>query len=91
MFLSEPGFFGFNSELEIDRIIRLKETTIKSLNEINTEDAYGILYSKCLKNEPVLSRIKTIPARFKDSLPAKDSLLKKPERNTKVYIFISSI
>jgi zinc finger MYM-type protein 1 len=65
-----------DSELEIDRSIRLKSTTISSLSDINTEEAFNIIYDKCLtianENdilEPTLPRQRHVPARLKDSLP----------------------
>ena len=65
-----------DSQLEIDRSIRLKTTTIQSFSDNKTDEKFEKLFKICLKiaeendlNEPVLPRQRRIPDRFKDSFP----------------------
>ena len=84
-----------DSELEIDRSILLKETTIKSLNEINTEASFEILYNKCIQfaidnelEEPLLPRPKKIPSRFKESFPDKPQFVTAIDKYKSLYFNI---
>ena len=65
-----------DSQLEIDKSIRLKTTTIQSLSDIKTDDKFEKLYKYYLKiaeendlDKPILPRQRRIPDRFKDSFP----------------------
>ena len=65
-----------DSQIEIDRSIRLKTTTVNSLHEIKTNDEFGRIFEKCKRiaeendiDEPKLPRKRKIPDRFRDTMP----------------------
>lgn len=87
-----------DSELDVERSIRLKSTTIESLLNIKTQTSFDLLYEKCIQkakdndlDEPSLPRQRKATSRYKTFLPEVPQFRSVKEKYQHIYFKILEI